>query len=118
MLASLRTAGPSLADKTNKRNSGRDGEGGRDTHLFRYNTLVSQVSGHALHQLNLLLWAQASDGSLKDRSNIDLVKCNKSVVVHVREETHDELAVHAIRHAAVSWNRIAKVLNLEATLQT
>lgn len=43
---------------------------------------------------------------------------DKGVEVHVGEEAHDELAVHTVRHAAVSWDRVAKVLNLEGALKT
>lgn len=81
------------------------------------NTLVAQVSCHALDELNLLIWAQTRNSSLKNASNIDLVKSDKSVVVHVRKEAHDELAVHAIRHATVSWNRVTEILDLEAAFQ-
>lgn len=42
---------------------------------------------------------------------------NKCVEVHVGEETHDELTVHAISDTSVSRNRVAKVLDLEGTLK-
>lgn len=87
------------------------------SYLFRHNSLVAQVPRHGLDQLNLLLWAQARNRSLENRSDIDLVEGNEGVVVHVRKESHDELAVHAVSDAAMSWNRIAEVLNLEAALQ-
>lgn len=40
------------------------------------------------------------------------------MVVHVREEAHDELAVHAVSDATVTRDRLAEVLNLEGTLKT
>lgn len=42
---------------------------------------------------------------------------NKCVEVHVGEETHDKLAVHAISDTSVARNRVAKVLDLEGTLK-
>lgn len=43
---------------------------------------------------------------------------NESVVVHVSEEAHDELTIHSISHASVAGNRVAKVLDLECSLQS
>uniref|UniRef100_A0A1Y1M5I5 Uncharacterized protein n=1 Tax=Photinus pyralis TaxID=7054 RepID=A0A1Y1M5I5_PHOPY len=86
--------------------------------LFGHDTLVAQVPRHALDQLDLLFRAQARNGSLKNRSDVDLVERDEGVVVHVREEPHDELTVHAIRHAAMSWNRVTEILNFEAALQS
>lgn len=40
------------------------------------------------------------------------------MVVHEREEAHDELAVHAIGDTAVAGDRLAEVLDLESALQT
>lgn len=42
---------------------------------------------------------------------------NEGVEVHVSKKSHDELAIHSIRHAAVSRDRVAKVLNLESALE-
>ncbi len=39
------------------------------------------------------------------------------MVVHVREEAHDELAVHAVRHATVAGDGMTEILNLERPLQ-
>ena len=39
------------------------------------------------------------------------------MVIHVGEKSHDELTIHAIRDAAVTRDRFAKVLDLESPLQ-
>ncbi len=87
------------------------------THLLGHNALESQVAAHALDQLNLVLGAKLRNGRLEDGAEVDLVHGNKCVVVHVCKEAHDELAIHAIRHATVARDRVAKVLDLEAALQ-
>ena len=43
---------------------------------------------------------------------------NEARVVHKSNGSHDELAVHSVGHAAMSRNRVAKVLDLEGTLQS
>lgn len=40
------------------------------------------------------------------------------MVVHEREEAHDELAVHAVSDTTVARNGLAKVLDLESALET
>ena len=47
-----------------------------------------------------------------------MVDGDESVVVHVGEETHDELAVHTVGDTAVTGNRVTKILDLESALQT
>lgn len=66
----------------------------------------------------MLLGVEAGDGRLQDAAKGDFVDLDKGVEVHVGEESHDELAVHTVRHAAVSRDGVAKVLNLEGTLET
>jgi hypothetical protein len=72
---------------------------------------------HALHKFNLLLRGQTGNGCLKNGADVDLVHGDEAVVVHVREETHDELAVHTIGDAAVAGDGVTKVLDLEGALQ-
>lgn len=92
------------------------GKGG-STHFRRYDALVSEIETHALDELNLLISRQTSDGRLKDGAEVDLVQGDEGVVVHVRKEAHDKLAIHAVGNATVARNRVAKVLDLESTLQ-
>ena len=40
------------------------------------------------------------------------------LVVHVGEETHDELTVHTVSHTTVSGNGVTKVLDVESALET
>jgi hypothetical protein len=47
-----------------------------------------------------------------------VVNGDEAGVVEKRNRSHDELAVHAVGHAAVARNRVAKVLDLESALQT
>lgn len=39
------------------------------------------------------------------------------MVIHVREEAHYELAVHAIGDTAVAWDGVAKILDLEGAFE-
>lgn len=66
----------------------------------------------------MLLGVEAGNGRLQDAAKGDFVDLDEGVEVHVGEEAHNELAVHTVRHAAVSWDRVAKVLNLEGALET
>jgi hypothetical protein len=79
--------------------------------------LVDKMSCEELDKLNLLFGCQASDGSLKKSARGCLVHGNKALIVHESEETHDELAIHAVGHAAVTRNGVAKVLDVEGALQ-
>lgn len=47
-----------------------------------------------------------------------MVNGNEGVVVHVGEETHDELAVHTVGNTAVTGDGVAEILDLEGALQT
>ena len=79
--------------------------------------LVDKMSGEELDKLDLLISGQACNGSLKQITRRRLVHSDETLVVHESEETHDELAVHAVGHAAVSRNGVAKVLDVEGTLE-
>ena len=79
--------------------------------------LVDKVSCEKLDKLNLLVRCQASDGSLKQLARRRLVYCDEALVVHESEEAHDELAIHAVGHAAVTRDRVAKVLDVEGALE-
>lgn len=80
-------------------------------------TLVLEVPAHSLDELNLLLDRQARDGELHDVAVCHLVFGDEGVEIHVGKEAHDELAVHAVSHASVSGNGVAKVLDLEGALE-
>jgi len=81
-------------------------------------TLIDQVFGQQSHDLNLLFRREGRDSRLDHTSRACAIDGDEALVVHESEEPHDELAIHAISHTAVSGNRIAKVLNVEGTLQT
>ena len=40
------------------------------------------------------------------------------LVIHVRKESHDKLTVHAVGHATMAWDRIAKVFDVEGPLES
>lgn len=79
--------------------------------------MIDQVLCQNLHNLKLLLVRKASDGSLNDAANSCVMRCDEAGVVEERNRAHDELTVEAISHAAVSRDRVTKVLDLECTLQ-
>lgn len=80
--------------------------------------LVDEMFGEELDEFDLLFGCKASDGGFEDRSGRGLVDGDEALVVHEGEESHDELAVHAVSHAAVAGNRITKVLDVESALET
>ena len=71
----------------------------------------------AFNDLHLLVNRQAYDSHLDHASNSCLVHCNETLVIHVCEEAHDELAIHAIGHPAMSRYRIAEIFDVEGALQ-
>jgi hypothetical protein len=70
-----------------------------------------------LDQLDLLLWCQAYYNSFNHTSQADFVNSNEAVEVHVGEEAHDELTVHAVCDATVAGDRVTEVLDLEGAFQ-
>lgn len=80
-------------------------------------TLVLKVMGHATHEFYLFRSGQACNSQFHHLTVVDVVQSNESMVVDVCEESHDKLAIHTIGHAAVSWDGVAKVLDLEGSLQ-
>jgi len=67
--------------------------------------------------LHLFLHAQTIDRDLDHAPHARLVHRDKALIIHEGEKAHDELAVHAVRHAAVPGDRVPKVLDLEGALQ-
>lgn len=47
-----------------------------------------------------------------------MVNSNEARIVEEGNGSHNELAVHAVRHSAVARNGVAKVFNLEGALET
>jgi len=43
---------------------------------------------------------------------------NESLVVHICEGAHDELAIESVGNTTMSWNRIAEILDMERTLDS
>lgn len=71
--------------------------------------MLTQTSDH----LHLLLGRKSPHCRLNNATRRSLVDRNEALVVHVGERAHDELAIHAVSHAAVAWDAIAKVLDVE-----
>lgn len=91
--------------------------GGEYAYFRAPGSLVLQIPAHPLYQLHLLLQTQPRDGQLHDVTEIDLVLGDESLVIYEGKEAHDELAIHPVGHATVSRDRVAKVLDLEGTLE-
>lgn len=94
-----------------------EGQRGR-TYSFRDCSLVVQILAQATDNLKLFLDSQTINGGLDDVPNTGLVHGNEAVVVHVGEESHDELAVHTVRNTTVARDRFAEVLDLESALKS
>lgn len=88
------------------------------TYIGWDDSLVDKVLAQTLYNLNLLVRRKTVDRLLNDTTDAGLVHRNEARVVHEGEKTHDKLAIHAIRHATVSGNRVTEVLDLERTLQS
>lgn len=80
--------------------------------------MVAQIAAHALDELDLLVGAKSGNGQFQHVAHASLVHGDESVVVHVGEETHDELAVHTVGHASVSGDGVTEVLDLKASLES
>ena len=102
-------------------------------------TLALEVPLQVAHELELLRGREAADNELQNRPDGDVVLANEAAVVDVGEDTHEEpsqaspsvsviviytaeensdvLAVHTVRHSAVSRDAVAKVLNVEGALE-
>lgn len=89
-----------------------------NTYRFSSSALVDEIFAEATHNVDLLLGSQAINGDLNHVTHASLIHSNEAVIVHVGEETHNELAVHAVGDTTVARNRLAEVLDLEGTLQT
>lgn len=74
--------------------------------------------GEPLDHFNLLLGRETGDSGLDDGADAGLVDGDERLEIHKCKEAHDELAIHPIRHSAVSGYRVAKVLDVERALQT
>lgn len=79
--------------------------------------LVDKVPCEELDKLDLLIGCQACDGGLKQITRRCLVHSDETLVVHEGKEAHDELTVHAVGHAAVTRDGVAKVLDVEGPLE-
>ena len=86
------------------------------THIGSKHALISQILDHLSNQIQLVLSSQRNRPG-NHFSQASLVSSNKSLVVKVREHAHDELAIHPVGDAAVTRDRITKVLDLERPLQ-
>lgn len=88
------------------------------TDLFGNNALIVQVFAQPLDDFDLFFGGQADNGGFDDATNAGLVNSNKTLVVHVGKEAHDKLTVHPVGHASMTWDTVAKVLDLKGSLET
>lgn len=70
------------------------------------------------HKLLLLLSSEGEHESVEQRLHLGHVVGHKGLVVQVREEAHEELAVHSVRDSSVAGDGVSKVLDLERSLET
>lgn len=71
----------------------------------------------SFYKLHLLFSCQASDCLLNKTADRCLRDGNEARIVHESEESHDELTVHAVSHASMARNRVAKVFDVECALK-
>lgn len=72
---------------------------------------------HDLDNLHLLLVSESGDGCFNHSTDCGVVHGDEARVVEEGDRAHDELAVHAVSHPTVTGDGVAKVLDLEGTLQ-
>lgn len=70
-----------------------------------------------LHDLHLLLQAQPVDRDLNDPTHTRPIHSNKALIIHERKESHDKLTIHTVRHAAVTRDAVAEILDFESALE-
>src|SRR4051794_7611600 len=80
--------------------------------------LVCKVCYNPQYELDNLFGCETSDDVLHYRAKACLVDRNKRVEVNVGKESHDKLAIHTIRHAAMTGDGMTKVLDLKSSLET
>ncbi|KAJ8104906.1 hypothetical protein OPT61_g10502 [Boeremia exigua] len=117
-----RKEGPSKRGKEGREEKTRKGVEGVSSivlrvwvtaYLRRDGAVVHKILGEDLDDFELLVVGEAGDGGLDDAADGGVVGGDEAAVVEKRDRAHDELAVEAVRHAAVAGDRVAKVLNLE-----
>ena len=77
-----------------------------------------QILRQPPHDLDLLLGRQARDGRLNDAAHARLIDGDETLIIHEGEKAHDELAIHAVRDAAVAGDGLAEVFDFEGPFQT
>ena len=77
-------------------------------------SLVAQMGAQSPNDIQLLFSSQSGNSHLNNTTDIGLVSSNETLVVHVGQCAHNELAIHTIRHATMTGDRMAKVLDLES----
>ena len=97
---------------------GTIGSGGEQmSYLGSDEPLIPEIPPHSSYQLELLVDGEASDGKFHDVPERGFVYGDECMIVDVGEKAHDELAIHAVGHATVSRDRVAKILDLESSLE-
>lgn len=81
------------------------------------NTLALEEALQVVQELKLFRSGERHHHSLHDRSNRDVLDPDHRAVVDIGEQSHKELAVHAVSHASVAGDGVAKVLDVESTLE-
>jgi len=80
--------------------------------------LAVEIVLEIVDELQLFRDREPTDDRLQHRADIDVMFADKAAVVDVDKHPHQKLAVHPIRHAAMSWNAVTKVFDVESTLET
>lgn len=86
-------------------------------HPLPNDPLDDQILSQPPHHLRHLLDRQPLNRRLDHAAHARLIHGDEALVIHEREQAHDELAVHAIRDPAVAGDRLAKVLDFEGPFE-
>jgi len=80
--------------------------------------LAAEIVLEIVDELQLLLDREPTDDRLQHRADIDMMFADKAAVVDIDKHAHQKLAVHSIGHAAMSWNAVTEIFDVESTLET
>lgn len=80
--------------------------------------MVHQVLAQYPDNLYLFFRGETGDSGLQHTADACVIGGNEAGVVEEGNGAHDELTVHAIRHAAMTGNTVAEIFNLEGALQS
>ena len=76
-----------------------------------------EIFHQSFQNFDLILRRKSLHCHFEHPSYAGLIFRDKALIIDKREEAHDELAIHAVRDTAMTWDRFTKVFDFEGTFQ-